>query len=861
MRRLLATICAMLAMSSASEAKHISGGEMSYTHLGAGTSAGTGRYSITLRLYRDCNAPSDAAALDPEAPIVIVRRNASVPFVTLQVPLTRVERSQMMRPDPCFTNRPFVCFDVGVYTVEAELPYEASGYEVSYQQCCRLGNIANVANSGTAGAKYIAFIPGLSDHPMGPANNSPVFNGSDTVVVCRNAFFNYDFSARDVDGDSLVYEFAEAYTRTPVGAPYESLAYTSGFSFREPMGGGVRLDRMTGVMSGRAPEEGVYVVTVQVLEHRDGRILSRHRKDLQIRVADCSAASVELDSNYVNCDGFRLTFQNNNANPLIKTYSWDFGVAGATNDTSALERPSFTFPDTGVYRVRLITNRNRECTDTGYTFARVFPGFSGGFSVDDGCKGIPLAFRDTSKAAYGRVDSWRWDFGHPTPNPSTSTVQNPVHTYPANGVYDVRLIVGSDKGCRDTVDRRVNIQGRPSLTVPPDQAVCRGDSIRLLATGNGSFSWSPATGLSGTTVPDPKASPSVKTRYVVTLSNGPGCENSASVEIDVRSLPFIDAGRDTTVCLTDTVRLRPSTDGVRFSWQPTSALDDPSARNPLARPSGTTTYFVSAWLGSADGCVARDSVKVTTVPYPSVSIGADTVVCLGDSAMLRAAGGVSFRWSPSAGLSATDIPNPVASPSRSTVYLVEVRDDAGCPKPSFDSVLVSVAPRVVADAGRDTAIVAGQPFRLSGSGGGRYLWSPATGLSDPTASNPSVDIDRDQRYVLTVTGEGGCSDMDTVHIRVFQTAPDIFVPTAFTPNGDGLNDILSPLPVGIAEFRFFRVFNRWGQLVFSTTGTVKGWDGRVNGRPQPAQTLTWHVGGLGIDGRPVEKKGTTTLYR
>ena len=703
MRSLQALLFSLMLIPSASEAKHIAGGELSYVYLGAGT-GGAFRYAFTLRLYRDCGAPPDAAPLDAQARILIQQKGSGLPFANLSVPLLKVERSELLRPDPCFFNRPSVCYDVGIYTFTIELPLTAQGYEVSYQQCCRINGIANVINSGVAGANYVAAVPGQLDHPSGPSNNSPVFNGGDTVLICQNSPFTYDFSARDSDGDSLVYEFAEAYGNSAPGSPYISLDYAPAYTYDRPMGPGVAIDRKSGIMSGRAPTAGIYVVTVQVIEYRDGKRVNRHRKDLHIKVADCSSTAVNLEPKYLNCQGFTLTFQNNGGNPLVRTYSWDFGVPGVMNDTSALERPTFHFPDTGVYKVRLITNRNQLCSDTGYTYASVFPGFKAGFTVDDGCRDVPLLFTDTTRARYGKVVSWNWDFGHPLSSPAISPLQNPFYTYPANGVYDVRLIVGSDKGCRDTVDRRVNVLGKPGLKVTPDQSICLNDTILLYAKGTGTVAWSPSTGLSDPTVSQPLAYPTVRTRYRVTLTNGPGCSNIDSVEIDV-------------------------------------------VQNPSA------------------------------------------------------------------------------------------------------------------DAGRDTSILLGQSFRLKGSGGVKYSWSPSDGLSDPNAADPWVRIEKDRTYVLKAFNGAGCFGFDTVNVRVFKTGPEIFVPTAFTPNGDALNDILKAIPVGIREFLFFRVYNRWGRLVFGTTDAGKGWDGRIEGKPQAAQTFVWHAAGVSFDDRPIQRSGTVTLIR
>ena len=103
--------------------------------------------------------------------------------------------------------------------------------------------------------------------------------------------------------------------------------------------------------------------------------------------------------------------------------------------------------------------------------------------------------------------------------------------------------------------------------------------------------------------------------------------------------------------------------------------------------------------------------------------------------------------------------------------------------------------------------------------------------------------------------------MDTIDIRIFKTAPDIFVPTAFTPNGDGLNDEFIPVAVGISRLDYFRVFNRWGNEVFATTQMKQGWNGTYKGIDQGADTYVWMVRGVDFTGRVVEKKGTMVLIR
>jgi gliding motility-associated-like protein len=374
----------------------------------------------------------------------------------------------------------------------------------------------------------------------------------------------------------------------------------------------------------------------------------------------------------------------------------------------------------------------------------------------------------------------------------------------------------------------------------------------------GVVNWSPNIAISDINSPNPLVSPDQSITYYVTLQSAPGCENIDSVFIDVRTRVNIDAGNDTTICLTDSIRLNPNTDGLRFRWSPAASLSDPNIRNPIATPTGNTTYTVIANIGS---CQASDAFTVTTAPYPPVRASSDETICAGESVQLTATGGETYRWIPATGLSANDIPNPIATPAVTTLYRVAARDNEGCPKAAFDSVLITVIPPVPAFAGRDTAVVVGQPLQLNASGGDAYLWTPPTGLTNPDIPNPVANLNEDITYFLRVTTDEGCVGLDTLNVRVFRTAPDIFVPTAFTPNGDRLNDFLVPVPVGISEFEYFRVYNRYGQLVFSTTEVGRGWDGKIGGKDQGSDSFVWYVRGRDYTGRVIFKKGQTTLIR
>ena len=188
----------------------------------------------------------------------------------------------------------------------------------------------------------------------------------------------------------------------------------------------------------------------------------------------------------------------------------------------------------------------------------------------------------------------------------------------------------------------------------------------------------------------------------------------------------------------------------------------------------------------------------------------------------------------------------------------------GCPKPVFDTVLVNVVPKVLAFAGNDTAVVVGQPLQLNGSGGTIYQWQPPTYLNNPNIQNPVAIFDgsvENFRYIMLTTTPEGCFNYDTVNVRIFKISPDILVPTGFTPDGNSLNDVLTPFTVGIAQFHYFRVFNRWGQEVFATTKQKDGWDGTFKSRQQDPGAYVWMVSGTDYLGRTITKKGTVILIR
>ncbi len=713
--------------------------------------------------------------------------------------------------------------------------------------------------------------------PTGNINSSAKFVGDDTVIVCANNAFRYSFAAVDADGDQLSYSFCGAYPGAsrgnpqpdqPSPPPYFPLAYAGFFSATSPLGSGVKINPATGLIEGIAPAVGIYVVTVCVSEIRNGQEIATQRKDLQIKVGDCNVASANLAPQYITCDGFDFTFANNPpSNPLVKTYFWDFGVAGTDADTSISPTPTFNyFPTPGIYTVKLVTNRNQACSDSTTTMLRVFPGFFPDFETTGICITKPTTFRDISRTTYGQIDKWRWDFGETTATNDTSRNQSTSYIYPGLGPKRIQFIVSSNLGCSDTIYKDIEIIDKPPITMGfRDTLICNGDLLQLQASGQGVFSWTPLTNITNANTGTPIVNPAVTTIYRTRLDID-GCINNDSVRVRVVDFVTLRANKDTTICQGDAAQLGATSDGLRFSWtaSPAAPIDKPTIINPVATSTTTTTnYTIRATIG---GCNAEDVLTVTTVPYPLVNAGPAVTICFNASAQLNAStDGTSFTWSSPSLLSNPNILNPIATPPRTRDFvLTAVKEGSGCPKPSSDTVTVTVLPKIVLRLADDTAVVSGQPLLLNAEGAVTYLWTPTTGFLGGNDGSP-VTIIPDGidsiRYKVYGYNEIGCVDSTTILVRVFKTSPSIFIPSGFTPNGDGKNDVFRPIAAGIAKIEYFRVFNRWGQLVFSTSINGQGWDGRIGGKDQSTNTYVWIVKAIDYLGRPYFRKGTVTLIR
>jgi len=257
----------------------------------------------------------------------------------------------------------------------------------------------------------------------------------------------------------------------------------------------------------------------------------------------------------------------------------------------------------------------------------------------------------------------------------------------------------------------------------------------------------------------------------------------------------------------------------------TSSKPSPAIANATAGNNGI--YYVN--VTSDKGCSTLDSTDVRISIRPVVNAGIDTAVCEGSAIQLHGTGTniLSYLWNPADGLSNPMIPDPVAIPKETTTYVLTASNDK-CNVADSVQVLVNLNP--VADAGPDKVIIEGQSIRLDGSAGGTdisYTWSPIDFMMNAGTLTPLVSPPANKSYLLKVTSARGCATAtDEVLVKVFK---QLFIPNAFTPNHDGLNDTWFIETLAAYPNAVVRVYNRYGQLVFDNNGTSRSWDGTFKG--------------------------------
>ncbi len=348
--------------------------------------------------------------------------------------------------------------------------------------------------------------------------------------------------------------------------------------------------------------------------------------------------------------------------------------------------------------------------------------------------------------------------------------------------------------------------------------------------------------------------------HTVILVSSAGCDSVATLDLSIQPSPSIlMVNSPVLYCqYASTVALAATLNDplAHLVWynSATGGTGSLTAPIPSSSSAGSINYFVSQVNGSCEG--PRAMITVTVKGKPVLGPDRSVSICFGDSANLSAfypAAGNAVSWT----YNGSPAPDPVAATIAGS-YQVVVLNSSGCSDTAV--INLNIQSPVVAHAGNDANVEYNIPYQLTGSGGGEYEWSPAAFLNDPFIVNPFATITANTSFILMVKDKIGCIAFDTVNLRVLN-GPTFYVPTAFTPNGDGLNDIFRPSAVGISSLDYFRVYNRYGKLVYETSEIGKGWDGVYKGMKQNTGNFVWWVRGTDRKGQVKLLRGNVMLIR
>lgn len=452
---------------------HIVGGEMTYECVG------TGQYVVTMSVYRDCF--SGGALFDNPARISIFRVNNATGQTTLLDTLA-VTRGQIVRLDdivnPCLTIPPNICVEGTTYSIGVlNLPVDPNvTYVIAYQRCCRNNTISNILDPGDSGSTYTVSI---GPEAQASCNSSPVFQAFPPTVICSGFPLEFDHSATDADGDSLVYEFCNpllgggVFGTPQTGGdptalngvapnpaappPYDPVAFLGpAYSAANPMAGDpqITIDPNTGLITGTPQILGQFVVGVCVREYRNGVLIGTVRRDFQFNVTVCQPnvnAAIQADEQ-IDDKSFALTVCGQNTVDLVNlsteeqfidTYEWTFFVESDTQSFDTRD-VTVTFPDTGLYEGVLILNEGLICADTASVFIRIFPPLFSNFNFDyDTCEVGPVSYSNLSFSEGGPIVRYDWDFA----DGAISQEENPIHRFSGSGEWEVLLEIEDVNGC------------------------------------------------------------------------------------------------------------------------------------------------------------------------------------------------------------------------------------------------------------------------------------------------------------------------------------------------------------------------------------------------------------------------------
>jgi len=479
-----------------------------------------------------------------------------------------------------------------------------------------------------------------------------------------------------------------------------------------------------------------------------------HTRTVTVTVNTGLSMSVSPSSSTI-CAGDNVTLTASGAD----SYTWSPSTGlSSTSGSSVVASPLSTTTYT-------VTGNTNGCTDTRTVTVTVNtpPSVNVTPPFSTICEGSSATLTASGASTY----TWS-----PSTGLNTTSGASVVASPPSGTTYTV---TGMSNGCTDTRLVTVNVTPSPEVSITTSApSVCAGGSTILLASGASTYTWSPSTGLSGTTGSSVAASPSSTTTYTVTGTSS-GCSASESITITVGSAAINVTSADPSICEGESATLVAS-GGNTYTWSPSTGLNSSSGSSVMASPTSGTTYTVTGT--DANGCTGTADITVSVSPLPSVNLSASSsTLCSGESTTLSANGASSFTWSPGTGLNTTTGSSVIADPTTTTTYTV-TGTSAGCSAQESVTLTVNASPSVSVSADANT-ICPGESAILTASGADTYTWSPSAGLNTTTGNAVIASPNATTTYTVTGTSNG-CTESATVTITVDNNLDINVTPTSVT---------------------------------------------------------------------------------
>lgn len=577
-----------------------------------------------------------------------------------------------------------------------------------------------------------------------------------------------------------------------------------------------------------------------------------------------------------SCVGNTIQFNGftSNGSGNAASWYWFLDNAGAT---STLQNPTSVYTTPGIKNIRLAAVNTNGCvSDTLFRPVKIYDKPAINFTFQDSvCLGTAINFAGNVVSSADPVTSWQWIVdGTPV-----AGNQNLLHTFTTAGNHTVALSASTTgvNSCYGTVvQKNVFIAGKPVAAIKKFRG-CQSIATQLQDSsyapdgvpvtgwwwdlGNGNFS----------TQQNPAVTYTTAGIYNIQLvaTNSKGCKSDTlKTTIKIYTSPVADFTFSTPSCFSNNISFTDisvsDTTMAGWSWSEGAAVFS-TQQNPSQTFTAGINHTVSLVATNAAGCISAPvshSFFMKTKPAATMDFHD---ACKNDPVTFTATetssiGIVSWHWNTGDGsgwITGNPVTHTYTTNGNYPVKMYGISTE-GCSTDTVPGTIIIYG--TDAFAGNDIIAAANQPIQLNATGGLSYQWTPSAGLNASNIPNPVAINSTDRTYYLRVFTPEGCESFDTINIKIYK-GPEIYVPTAFTPNGDGRNDLLKPIAVGITVFEYFVIYNRYGQVVYKSSDPNAGWDGRVKGMEQQTGNFVWMVSGTDFRGNKIYRKGSVLLIR